>query len=149
VSPVGKHWAHNFVKRKPELKTRLVRKHDYQRPKCEDLSIIHGWFMLVQNTIAKYGIRSDDVWNFGETGFMMGAFMAGMVVAGSERQGRPKSVQPGSREWITVLQTINAECQSIAPLIIGAGPISPCQLVPRMQPPGRLGYCNEPKWLDR
>ncbi|KAM5529679.1 hypothetical protein BFJ63_vAg16464 [Fusarium oxysporum f. sp. narcissi] len=121
ASPVGKRWAHNFVKRQPELKTRLFRKYDYQRAKCEDLSIIRGWFRLVQNTIAKYGIRSDDIWNFDETGFMMGAIMAGMVVTGSERQGKPKSVQPGNREWITVIQAINAEGQSIAPFIIGAG----------------------------
>jgi hypothetical protein len=121
ASPVGKRWAHNFVKRQPELKTRLFRRYDYQRAKCEDPTIIRGWFRLVQNTIAKYGIRSDDIWNFVETGFMMGVIMAGMVVTGSERQGRPKSVQPGNREWITVIQAINAEGQSIAPFIIGAG----------------------------
>ncbi|GKU10279.1 unnamed protein product, partial [Fusarium langsethiae] len=121
ASPVGKRWAHNFIKRQPELKTRLFRRYDYQRAKCEDPTIIRGWFRLVQNTIAKYGIRSDDIWNFDETGFMMGVIMAGMVVTGSERQGRPKSVQPGNREWITVIQAINAEGQSIAPFIIGAG----------------------------
>jgi hypothetical protein len=121
ASPVGKRWAHNFVKRQPELKTRLFRRYDYQRAKCEDPTIIRGWFRLVQNIIAKYGIRSDDIWNFDETGFMMGFIMAGMVVTGSERQGRPKSVQPGNREWITVIQAINAEGQSIAPFIIGAG----------------------------
>ncbi|KAM5526450.1 transposase [Fusarium oxysporum f. sp. phaseoli] len=57
------------------LKTRLFRKYDYQRAKCEDPTIIRGWFRLVQNTIAKYGIRSDDIWNFDETGFMMGVIM--------------------------------------------------------------------------
>ncbi|KAL9563830.1 hypothetical protein ACKAV7_012072 [Fusarium commune] len=92
ASPVGKRWAHNFIKRQPELKMRLFRKYDYQRAKCEDPTIIHNWFRLVQNTIAKYGIRSDDIWNFDETGFMMGIIMAGMVITGSERQGRPKSV---------------------------------------------------------
>ncbi|RKL09703.1 hypothetical protein BFJ70_g16619 [Fusarium oxysporum] len=121
ASPVGKRWAHNFVKRQPELKTRLFRRYDYQRAKCEDPTIIRGWFRLVENTIAKYGIRSDAIWNFDETGFMMGLIMAGMAVTGSERQGRPKSVQPGNREWITVIQAINAEGQSIAPFIIGAG----------------------------
>ncbi|OBS15037.1 hypothetical protein FPOA_28863 [Fusarium poae] len=59
--PVGKRWAHNFVKRQPELKTRLFRRYDYQRAKCEDPNIIRGWFRLVQNTIAKYSIRSDDI----------------------------------------------------------------------------------------
>jgi hypothetical protein len=121
ASPVGKRWAYNFVKRKPERKTRLFRRYDYQRAKCENPSTIRSWFRLVHNTIAKYGIRSDDIWNVDETGFMMGIIMAGMVVTGSERQGRPKSVQPGNRECITVIQAISTEGQSIAPFNIGAG----------------------------
>ncbi|KAF4456192.1 hypothetical protein F53441_1609 [Fusarium austroafricanum] len=62
-----------------------------------------------------------DIWNFDETGFMMGLIMAGMAVTGSERQGRPKSVQPGNWEWITVIQAINAEGWAIPPFIIAAG----------------------------
>jgi hypothetical protein len=75
----------------------------------------------VANTIAKYGIRSDDIWNFDETGFMMGIIQSGMVVTGTNRRGKPKSVQPGNREWITVIQAINAEGWAIQPFIIGAG----------------------------
>ncbi|KAJ0150407.1 Periostin [Fusarium oxysporum f. sp. albedinis] len=119
--PVGKRWAHNFVKRQLELKTRQSRKYDYQRAKCEDPTIIRGWFRLVENTIAKYGIRSDDIWNFDETGFMMGMIEPGTVVTSSHRQGRPKQVQPGDREWITAIEGVNAEGQSIPPFIIGAG----------------------------
>ena len=119
--PVGTRWAHNFVKRHPDLKTRFFRKYDYQRAKCEDPTIIRDWFRLVANTIAKYGIRSDDLYNFDETGFLMGMIASGMVVTGAERRSKPKSVQPGNREWITVIQAINAEGQAIQPFIIGAG----------------------------
>ncbi|KAJ0125594.1 Uncharacterized protein HZ326_31301 [Fusarium oxysporum f. sp. albedinis] len=45
--------------------------------------------------------------------------VSGMVVMGTDRRGRPKSVQPGNREWITVIQAINAEGQAIPPFIIG------------------------------
>ena len=38
--PVGKLWAHNFVKRQPELRTRYTRRYDYQRAKCEDPKVI-------------------------------------------------------------------------------------------------------------
>ncbi|KAJ3469699.1 hypothetical protein MRS44_003764 [Fusarium solani] len=107
--------------RHPDLKTRFFRKYDYQRAKCEDPIIIRNWFRLVGNTIAKYGIRSDDLYNFDETGFLMGMIASGMVVTGSERRSKPKSVQPGNREWITVIQAINAEGQAIQPFIIGAG----------------------------
>jgi len=27
--PVGKRWAHNFIKRQPDLRTRFTRKYDY------------------------------------------------------------------------------------------------------------------------
>jgi hypothetical protein len=121
ASPVGKRWAINFIKRQPELKTRFQRKYDYRRAQCEDPTTIRNWFRLVENTIAKYGIRSDDIWNFDETGFMMGKISSGIVITSSERRGNPKSVQPGNREWTTVIQAINAEGQAIDPFIVVAG----------------------------
>ncbi|KAJ0134501.1 Uncharacterized protein HZ326_22450 [Fusarium oxysporum f. sp. albedinis] len=119
--PVGKRWAINFIRRQPKLKTHFQRRYDYQRAKCEDPIAIRNWFRLVQNTIAKYGIRSDDIWNFDETGFMMGVISSGIVVTSSERRGRPKSVQPGNREWVTAIQAINAEGRAIGPFIVVAG----------------------------
>ncbi|TVY62375.1 hypothetical protein Focb16_v004072 [Fusarium oxysporum f. sp. cubense] len=121
ASPVGKRWAINFVKRQPELKTRFQRRYDYQRARCEDPTIIRNWFRLVQNTIAKYGIRSDDIYNFDETGFMIGMIGSGIVITDAERRGKPKSVQPGNREWVTVIQAINAEGRAIDPFIVVAG----------------------------
>ncbi|RKK26928.1 hypothetical protein BFJ67_g16389 [Fusarium oxysporum f. sp. cepae] len=121
VEEMGKRWLSNFVKRHKELKTRYFRRYDYQRAKCEHPTVIRNWFRLVENTIAKYGITLADIYNFDETGFMMGVIANGMVVAGSERRARPNSVQPGNREWVTVIQAINAEGWAIPPFIIGAG----------------------------
>ena len=101
--PVGKLWAHNFVKRQPELRTRYSRRYDYQRAKCEDLKIISEWFALMQNVKAKYSIVDDDIYNFDETGFMMGIIFAGMVVTTSDGRSKAKLAQPGNREWATVI----------------------------------------------
>lgn len=98
ASRVGPRWASNFVKRHQELRTRFTRKYDYQRAKCEDPTIIQGWFNLVQNIKAKYGILDDNIWNFDETGFMMGQISSVLVVTSSEGRGRAKLVQPGNRE---------------------------------------------------
>jgi hypothetical protein len=111
----------NFVKRQPDLTTRFQRRYDYQRARCEDPIVLLNLFRLVQNTIAKYGIRPDDTWNFDETGFMMGMISSGVVVTGAERRGKPKSVKPGNREWVTAIQAINAEGQAIPPFIVVAG----------------------------
>jgi len=69
---VGKNWASNFVRRRPELRTRSSRRCDYRRAKCEDPKVTGEWFRLVQETRTRYGIADDDVYNFDETGFMMG-----------------------------------------------------------------------------
>ena len=116
--PVGKLWAHNFVKRQPELRTRYTRRYDYQRAKCEDPRVIGEWFTLVRNVKAKYGIVEDDIYNFDETGFMMGIIFAGMVVTTSDGLGRAKLAQPGNREWATVIQGVNALGWTIPPFII-------------------------------
>ena len=47
--PVGQLWAHRFVKRQPELRTRYTRRYDYQRAKCEDPKVISEWFALIRN----------------------------------------------------------------------------------------------------
>jgi hypothetical protein len=49
----------------------------------------------------------------------MGIIQSGMVITGSEREGRLKSVQPGNRKWITAIQAINTEGQLIPPFLIG------------------------------
>jgi hypothetical protein len=98
ASPVGKRWAGNFIKRQLELKTRLFRRYNYQRAKCEDPVAINAWFQLIANTIAKYSIRSDNIYNFDETGFIIGVIASGIVITGTERRENPKRVQPGNRE---------------------------------------------------
>ena len=118
---VGSRWASNFIKRQPQLTTRFNRKYDYQRAKCEDSTIIGAWFKLVENTIAKYGIGASDIYNFDETGFMMGVISTAMVVTSSDRAGRAKAKQPGNREWVTVIQAVCADGWSIPPFTIVKG----------------------------
>ena len=121
ATPVGKRWASNFVKRQPQLQTRFFRRYDYKRAQCEDPEIIRGWFALVRNTISKYGIVDDDIYNFDETGFMMGMISTGMVVTSAERHCKARMAQPGNREWVTVIQGINSQGWEIPPFIIVFG----------------------------
>ena len=97
-NPVGKNWVDNFVKRTPELQKRWSRPYDYQRAACEDPAAIQRWFDLIQETKLKYGITDDDIYNFDETGFIMGKILSQMVITGSEAAGRKKVIQLGNRE---------------------------------------------------
>jgi hypothetical protein len=118
MAPVGRNWPNNFVKRQPRLKVKFNCKYDYKRALCKDPELIQGWFSLVANIKAKYGILDHDTYNFDETGFMMGQISTGAVVTASDRSGRPKQVQPGNREWTTVIQGINATGWAIPPFVI-------------------------------
>jgi len=75
----------------------------------------------VQNTIAKHGITETDIYNFDETGFQMGIITTATVVTSSKRRNRPKTAQPGNREWVTVIQGINSQGWAIPPFIIMTG----------------------------
>jgi hypothetical protein len=63
----------------------------------------------VRNTIAKYGISDADIYNFDETRFMMGVISTAMVVTSSDGRAKAKKVQPGNREWATVIQGVSSQ----------------------------------------
>jgi hypothetical protein len=97
------------------------RAKDRQRILQEDPETISAWFGLVEDTKAKYGVHGDDVHNFDETGFQMGVIGSMKVVTGAERRARPELVQPGDREWVTVIQSICAAGFATPPFIIYKG----------------------------
>ena len=48
----------------------------------------------------------------------MGVISTAKVVTGTDRAGRPRTVQPGNREWVTIIETINTQGDTILPLVI-------------------------------
>jgi hypothetical protein len=121
LGQVGVNWPSTFVKQCPELATKFDRKYNYKRALCKNPEIIQGWFGLVVNIKAKYGIQDEDTFNFDKTGFMMNQISTGAVVTALERQRQPKAVQRGNREWTTVIQGINTTEWAISLFIIFKG----------------------------
>ncbi len=115
---VGTKWVANFVKRYPELTSIYNRKFDYQRAACEDPEEFGKWFERVRKTIAEYGVVEHDTYNFDETGFMMGVISTAKVITAFERKGRPRTLQPGNREWVTSIEAISANGRVIPPFLI-------------------------------
>jgi len=48
----------------------------------------------------------------------MGVIATAKVVTGTDRAGWPRTVQPGNREWVTIIECINAFRGTILPLVI-------------------------------
>lgn len=119
--PIGQCWATRFVQAQSELQTKWNRKRDSQRAKCEDPVAFSAWFRLVQDTRCQYGIPDEDIYNFDETGFMMGVAATSKVVTSMDTVGRAVNIQPGNRDWVTTIEGINAAGWAIPPFIILSG----------------------------
>jgi hypothetical protein len=145
---VGKNWVRNNVQRHDTLKSRFNRKYDYQQAKCEDPITIRDWFRLVQNIQAKYGITDEDIYNFDETGFQMGVITTARVVCGSERARRPVSIQPGNREWVTVIEGICADGWSTLPMVIFEGKLHQSTWYTQPLPPDWVIRVSENGWTN-
>jgi hypothetical protein len=140
---VSERWITRFIKRHDELTSKYTRKYDYQRAKCEDPEIINQWFDLVQNTIVKYGILEQDIYNFDETGFQMGvAHTAKVITSSRHRTSRVRAVQPGNREWVTVIKCINASGWSLPPMIIFSGKVHQSQWYQDIDPDWLIGLSD-------
>ncbi len=115
---LGKNWVYKFISRHQSIKSVYNRKYDYQRAKCEDPALLKAWFKRLQATVAEYGIDENDIYNFDETGFQMGVIATAKVVTSSDRAGRPRTTQPGNREWVTIIETISIHGPASPPLVI-------------------------------
>jgi hypothetical protein len=62
-----------------------------------------------------------DIYNFDETGFVIGVICPGIVVTRADRRSRSKAIQPGNREWATAIICINGEGGSIPPFLVVQG----------------------------
>ena len=116
--PVGKNWTTNFIKRCTEIKTKFNQKYDYKRALCKDPVIIRDWFKLIWNTIGKYGIQEEDIYNFDKAGFLIGVIATAKVVTSSESRNRLKTAQPGNRKWVSIIQGISLYGWAIPSFII-------------------------------
>jgi hypothetical protein len=74
------------------------RKFDIQRAEVKDLEIISKWFKLVGDTITKYGVLKEDIFNFDETSFQIGVISTSKVITTSDRKERLRTKQPGNRK---------------------------------------------------
>ena len=123
IRPIGKNWVYRFTDRHPALKKYRTRNKNYKRARQERFSVIQPWFQRIRDIKEQYGIVDADCHNFDETGFAMGVITgsATKAVGSSDNITRIAISQPGSRTWITTIESVSATGQIIPPFIILPG----------------------------
>ncbi|KAL6167035.1 hypothetical protein ACJQWK_06486 [Exserohilum turcicum] len=137
--PVGKKWVSRFIQSQLELQTKWSRRLNSQRAQYEDPATIVAWFKLVEETRQTYGVLDQDIYNFDETGFAMGVASTSKVVTSSDRVSRAVVVQLGNREWVTVIECVNASGWSLPPFVILSGKVHQSSWYHNLPPDWTIG----------
>ncbi|KAF3389980.1 hypothetical protein DPV78_011709 [Talaromyces pinophilus] len=91
-----------------------------ERTAAEHYGEIERWFIDLKEIIESLKIRPRNLWNFDETGFIVGQGKDEAVVTKYPKAAKRVS-SLSSRESITVVESINAEGKIIPPLLIPKG----------------------------
>ena len=95
---IDEYWVCNFINCHDKLESKYHCKYNYQQAQCENSKIIQNRFHFVQNTIAKYEITYEDIYNFDKTDFQMRIIRTVKVVTESERVDCPVMTQLRNQE---------------------------------------------------
>jgi Tc5 transposase DNA-binding domain len=115
--PLGDDWIRRFLQRHPEYLRHRRKALDIERAQALDKYVAKEWFESYYDAVSQYGITSSDIFNFDETGFMIGASKDQWIIT---REPRRKIVGATSLncELVTVVEAVSTDCYTILLLII-------------------------------
>jgi hypothetical protein len=117
IPPIGKDWTKRFLLRYPTLKSTMSRKIDASRWKDTTPEVINAWFDAYADAYCKHNFAPHNIYNMDETGFGIGTSQSCRVIIDSTLRTRYK-MEPGRQEWVSVVECISADGNSLPPLVI-------------------------------
>lgn len=116
-SKVGKDWIYRFLRRHPEVKTKIGQKLDHQRAQASTIDTIQAFFTQLQTLVSQYDIKPQNIWNMDETGIALGV-CTNQTVLGTSSTNRTYVQRPENREWVSVIEAVSATGQKIRNIVI-------------------------------
>ena len=119
---VSEHWARRFLERHPEYHVRKQSVQEVDRKKAQDPDTILWWLHEFKRICDEYGIQQCDIYNFDESGFLIGVGKNQKVVTRSvDRQTQPSLGSNTNRETVTVVEVISGDGRVLPPMVIVSG----------------------------
>lgn len=146
--PLGTNWYQHFLKRHPDLRTSRSRALDQARRDASDPEVLQAWFSLFLATVTQYGIPQCDWYNMDEKGFMKGVGENVKVII-SRHDKEAFVVQPGNRDWVTIIETISTTDYVLPPFVIFPGKQIQQGWVDRAIDKETVVRVSENGWTDR
>jgi hypothetical protein len=119
TSTVSGMWPRRFLARYPELQNQKARSLEVLRGAAHDPTLISQWFKRFEELYTELNIQKEDLWNFDETGFILGKGNAQNVIISTRNKRSQAFIQSTtSRDYATCTEAISAGGGSIPPFII-------------------------------
>lgn len=117
---LGIHWTESFLKRHPTLRAQFVNPLDKERVLAQDPEILSSFYGLFQDTVAKYNISTNNIYNMDEKGCMMGVVGKVRVIV-PKREKNQVLAQCGNREWVSLIECISIDGRCLPLWVIFKG----------------------------
>jgi len=120
LAVLGKNWITRFLDRHPQLAGKFSTQIDWQRVFANNPIILRDYFNKLQKLLRTHCFLSGNSWNMDEKGFILGFSSRAKVICRAT-QRNPHMAQNGSREMLTVLESVSAVGMALPPFVVHKG----------------------------
>jgi hypothetical protein len=113
----GEHWVLHFLKSHLEFVVRIDNLKELAREAAEDWVSLGLWFELLEHYITAYGVQTCNIYNYDETGIMLGIGK------------KEKVIVEATRGWVESSTTTNCESCMLGECISADGDVVPLLLI--------------------
>ena len=119
LAKLGKTWLQRFLNRHPNVSSKVGSNLDRQRALAGNTGPIIDYSRKLKKALKQYNFLPENIYNMDEKGFILGMSSRAKVISRAGRRP-PRVMQDGTRELITVIETICAStaAQFILPTMV-------------------------------
>lgn len=146
---VSSNWPRRFIKRNEDLTTVVQKPLSSARAFAHDPQKVMQYFNNLRETMEKYHITPENLWNMDETGFSVGIGGKRNIVV--TKNMAPKNhyiASESDRESLTVTECISDAGAVIAPMIVFKGENILAKMTRNDLPPGTLFNISKSGYVD-
>jgi hypothetical protein len=91
--PVSNSWLSRFCKRHPEILVKKTKPMEAAKIGAHSEKDVLEWFQKYDAFLQKYNITSSNLWNFEETGFLIGVLKSCKIVVSRAKKNQDVSYE--------------------------------------------------------
>ena len=118
---IGQDWVDRFLKRNQEIRVKFVRYQERSRlAVTKNIELQHDFLRQLANLIRRLKVPEANIWNCNEKGITMGrqSIKSKVIIRAGTKSAAGSD---GNREFVSVLETVNAAGRVIPPFIVWTG----------------------------